>query len=133
MLCGGPSGGLLPPAKFDTPLLGGSLDPGGAALGAGGVVAIDDTMSIAAVVHHLAAYNAAESCGKCTPCREGTPRMRDLLASLRDGTAPADAIELLDALDEAMASASLCGLGQMAPLPYRSARTHFLAELTGSG
>ena len=55
--------------------------------------------------------------------------MRDLLADLRSGDAPADAIELLDALDEAMATASLCGLGQLAPLPYRSARTHFLDEL----
>ena len=83
-------------------------------------------MPLREVVYHLAAYNAAESCGKCTPCREGSPRMRDLLAS-----ANGDSIELLDALDEAMASASLCGLGQMAPLPYRSLRTHFIGELTG--
>jgi NADH:ubiquinone oxidoreductase subunit F (NADH-binding) len=59
--------------------------------------------------------------------------MRDLLGQIRDGEAPADAIELLDALDEAMSSASLCGLGQMAALPYRSARTHFLEVLTGAG
>jgi NADH:ubiquinone oxidoreductase subunit F (NADH-binding) len=130
-LCGGPSGGLMPASLFDTPLVGGALDRGGAALGAGGIVAIDDSMPVADVVHHLAAYNAAESCGKCTPCREGAPRMRDLLAGLRDGTAPDDAIELLDALDEAMATASLCGLGQLAPLPYRSARAHFLDELRG--
>ncbi len=132
-LCGGPSGGLLPQSRFDTPLLGGSLDAAGASLGAGGIVAIDDSIAIADVIHHLAAYNAAESCGKCTPCREGAPRMRDLLSALRTGNAPDDAIDLLDALDEAMASASLCGLGQMAPLPYRSARTHFLEELTRTG
>jgi NADH-quinone oxidoreductase subunit F len=134
-LCGGPSGGLIPPRLFDTPLLGGPLDAGGAALGAGGIVVIDDSFPIAEVVAHLATYNAAESCGKCTPCREGAPRMRDLLRDLaaRDTSrsAPGDAIELLDALDEAMSSASLCGLGQMAALPYRSARTHFLVELTG--
>ena len=130
-LCGGPSGGLMPATIFETPLLGGVLDAGGAALGAGGIVAIDDFMLIGDVVYQLAAYNAAESCGKCTPCREGAPRMRDLLDGLRQGTAPDDAIELLDALDEAIANASLCGLGQMAPLPYRSARTHFLGELTG--
>ncbi len=51
--------------------------------------------------------------------------MRDLLAAVAAGKAPADAIEQLDALGEAMAAASLCGLGQMAPLPYRSARVHF--------
>jgi NADH-quinone oxidoreductase subunit F len=129
-LCGGPSGGLLPEPRFDVPLVGGPLDPGGAALGAGGIVAIDDSMPIGAVVHHLAAYNAAESCGKCTPCREGAPRMRDLLAALGSGRAPADALELLQDLDETMAAASLCGLGQMAPLPYRSARLHFFEDLT---
>lgn len=130
VVCGGPSGGLLPPSRFDVPLLGGALDPGGASLGAGGIVAIDDSMPVRDVVYYLAAYNAAESCGKCTPCREGAPRMRDLIDALRSGTAPADAIDLLDALDEAMASASLCGLGQMAPLPYRSARLHFFDELS---
>jgi NADH-quinone oxidoreductase subunit F len=123
---------------FDTPLLGGPLDAGGAALGAGGIVVIDDSLPIAEVVAHLASYNAAESCGKCTPCREGTPRMRDLLRDAASGSAPADALELLDALDEALSSASLCGLGQMAALPYRSVRTHFLGELglgelTGGG
>ena len=133
IVAGGPSGGLLPPSGFDVPLLGGALDAGGAALGAGGLVVIDDSTPVLEVVRHLAAYNAAESCGKCTPCREGTPRMRDLLGQIRDGEAPADAIELLDALDEAMSSASLCGLGQMAALPYRSARTHFLEVLTGAG
>ncbi len=137
VVCGGPSGGLLPASRFETPLLGGSLDPalepggtpGGAALGAGGIVAIDDSMSVLEVVHHLAAYNAAESCGKCTPCREGTPRMRDLLAATRDGAPAGDSIEQLEALDEAMSLASLCGLGQMAPLPYRSLRRHFGREL----
>lgn len=132
-VCGGPSGGLMPEAMFDTPLVGGALDSGGAALGAGGIVAIDDSMPISEAVHHLAAYNAAESCGKCTPCREGAPRMRDLLAQLRDGTAPADAIDVLDSLDQALALGSLCGLGQLAPLPYRSARTHFLTELRTNG
>ena len=129
VLAGGPSGGLLPASLLDTPLLGGPLDAGGAALGAGGLVVIDDSLPVLEVVRHLAAYNAAESCGKCTPCREGAPRMRDLLGDLGRGDAPADAIELLDALDEAMSAASLCGLGQMAPLPYRSARTHFLGAL----
>jgi NADH:ubiquinone oxidoreductase subunit F (NADH-binding) len=130
-VCGGPSGGIMPESKFDTPLLGGALDPGGAALGAGGVVVIDDSIPLRDVIYELAAYNAAESCGKCTPCREGSPRMRELLAQLGNGGAPKDAVELLDALDEAMANASLCGLGQMAPLPYRSLRTHFVGELTG--
>ncbi|HLB23623.1 MAG TPA: NADH-ubiquinone oxidoreductase-F iron-sulfur binding region domain-containing protein [Dehalococcoidia bacterium] len=120
VLCGGPSGTLLPPGGLDVPLVPGGLDESGASPGAGGIVVIDESMSIREVVRHLTAYNARESCGKCTPCREGTARMRDVL----DGPG-ADALERLDELAEAVGAASLCGLGQMAPLPYLSARRHF--------
>jgi NADH:ubiquinone oxidoreductase subunit F (NADH-binding) len=125
-LCGGPSGGLLPPSSWDVPLLPGRLDDGGAALGSGGIVVIDDTMSVRDVVRHLTAYNAAESCGKCTPCREGTARMVELLDER-----PMDETGRLDELAEAISAASLCGLGQMAPLPYLSARRHFNGEFDG--
>jgi NADH-quinone oxidoreductase subunit F len=126
LLCGGPSGTLLPPALWDAPLAPGRLDESGASPGAGGIVAIDDSISIRDAVRHLTAYNADESCGKCTPCREGTARMRDLLDEF-----PADAATRLDELSEAVSAASLCGLGQMAPFPYLSARRHFAAELQG--
>jgi NADH-quinone oxidoreductase subunit F len=124
LLLGGPSGSLLPRSAWDAPLAPGKLDDSRASPGAGGIVAIDDTMSIRDVVRHLTAYNARESCGKCTPCREGTARMVDLL-----DTPPPDAAERLDELAEAVGAASLCGLGQMAPLPYVSARRHFAGEL----
>jgi NADH:ubiquinone oxidoreductase subunit F (NADH-binding) len=81
-------------------------------------------MAISDVVRELTAYNARESCGKCTPCREGTSRMVELL----DERAP-DAALQLDELADAVAAASLCGLGQMAPLPYLSARRCFAAEM----
>jgi NADH:ubiquinone oxidoreductase subunit F (NADH-binding)/NADH:ubiquinone oxidoreductase subunit E len=119
-LCGGPSGGLLPPSEWDVPLVPGRLGEGGASLGAGGIVVIDDSMSVRDVVRHLTAYNAEESCGKCTPCREGTVRMVELLDER-----PPDAVHQLDMLAETITAASLCGLGQMAPLPYLSARCHF--------
>ncbi|TAK72368.1 MAG: NADH-quinone oxidoreductase subunit E [Dehalococcoidia bacterium] len=124
LLCGGPSGTLLPPSAWDAPLAPGRLDAQGSSPGAGGIVAIDESMSIRDVVRELTAYNARESCGKCTPCREGNARMVELL----DARAP-DAAPQLDELAEAVASASLCGLGQMAPLPYLSARRYFAAEL----
>jgi NADH-quinone oxidoreductase subunit F len=127
VLCGGPSGGLLPPERLDIPITPGRLDDGGASLGSGGVIVIDDTMSIRDVVRHLTAYNALESCGKCTPCREGTARMVELL----DGATPARSSELGE-LAEAVAASSLCGLGQMAPLPYLSARRHFPDEFAAN-
>jgi NADH-quinone oxidoreductase subunit F len=125
-LCGGPSGSLLPPALWDAPFAPGRLDDAGASPGAGGIVVIDDAMPIRDVVRHLTAYNAKESCGKCTPCREGTARMRDILDE-----PSGDARQRLDELAEAVGAASLCGLGQMAPLPYLSARRYFPDELFG--
>ena len=68
---GGPSSGVLPPSILDTEIGPGMLHESGVILGAGGVVALDDRSSIPDVVRGLAAYNADESCGKCTPCREG--------------------------------------------------------------
>jgi NADH-quinone oxidoreductase subunit F len=126
-LCGGPSGSLLPPALWGAPFAPGRLDDAGASPGAGGIVVIDDAMPIRDVVRHLTAYNAKESCGKCTPCREGTARMRDILDE-----PSGDARQRLDELAEAVTAASLCGLGQMAPLPYLSARRYFPAELFGA-
>ncbi|MBI5290086.1 MAG: NAD(P)H-dependent oxidoreductase subunit E [Chloroflexi bacterium] len=124
VLCGGPSGTLLPPSLLDAPFAPGRLDDSGASPGAGGIVVIDDAMSIRDVVRHLTAYNARESCGKCTPCREGTARMLEAL-----GDARPDARQDLDDLSEAIQAASLCGLGQMAPLPYLSARRYFADQL----
>jgi NADH:ubiquinone oxidoreductase subunit F (NADH-binding)/NADH:ubiquinone oxidoreductase subunit E len=124
LLCGGPSGTLLPPSAWDAPLAPGRLDTHRASPGAGGIVAIDGAMSIRDVVRELTAYNARESCGKCTPCREGNVRMVELLESR-----PPDAAAQLDELAEAVGAASLCGLGQMAPLPYLSARRYFASEM----
>lgn len=120
---GGPSGGFLAPSAFDAPLLPGALDGHGAVLGAGGIVAIPERFGIGEALDVQAAYNAAESCGKCTPCREGSERMRDALRRLRSGDPRARAD--LDVLIPVIAQASLCGLGQMAPNPLTSARHQF--------
>ncbi|GIW12817.1 MAG: hypothetical protein KatS3mg062_0256 [Tepidiforma sp.] len=113
LLCGGPSGGFLPWDLAATPILPGRYHPTGAMLGAGGVVVLDWSSDIRRAALTMAAYNAEQSCGKCTPCREGAPLLLELLGSGR--TAEVD--ELADVLQHA----SLCGLGQMAPGPVRSA------------
>ena len=84
VVAGGPSGGLLPPDRFDAPIGPGLLDEAGAVLGSGGFVAFDDRLPVAEVVQIEADYNARESCGKCTPCREGGERLADALRRLRD-------------------------------------------------
>lgn len=120
VLCGGPSGGFLPPSELGRPLLPGPLHPTGAIAGSGSIVVLDSTSSVRQATLAMAAYNADESCGKCTPCREGLPRALDALAegSLAD----------LDELLEVVGVASLCGLGQMAPGPVRSALHFWPAE-----
>src|SRR5262249_32021362 len=83
MVLGGPSGIIVPPPDLDEPLVpGGRVNPG-----TGGLVALDETASVRDVIRTLLDFNTRESCGKCTPCREGTARLRDML----DAPAGADA------------------------------------------
>lgn len=112
LLCGGPSGGFLPGHLADRPVLPGRYHETGAMLGAGGVVVLEAPGDICRAALSMAAFNADESCGKCTPCREGTPLLLEGLTSGRGDLGP-----LLDAVQ----FASLCGLGQMATGPVRSA------------
>ena len=117
---GGPSGGFLAPENFDTPIAPGQMDGHGALLGAGGIIAIPQSFGIERALAVWARYNANESCGKCTPCREGSGRMADALA---EGNW-AD----IEALIPLIAAGSLCGLGQMAPNPITSARHQFSSD-----
>ena len=114
---------------FDTPIGPGLLHDSGVMLGAGGVIAIDERVGVLDVVRGLAAYNAAESCGKCTPCREGTPRMVAVVDRLMSGQGSASDLDELSYLAEVVNSASLCGLGQAAGNPITSALHFFGDEL----
>ncbi|MBI3455342.1 MAG: NAD(P)H-dependent oxidoreductase subunit E [Candidatus Rokubacteria bacterium] len=120
IVIGGPSGVVVPPAMLDVPLERPTLSPG-----TGGVVALDDSVSVLEVVRALMAFNAKESCGKCTPCREGTARMLGALDRLAAGTAGEADLGLLRDLADVVQIASLCGLGQAAPLSLKAAFEHF--------
>ena len=78
----------------------------------------------------LSQYNAAESCGKCTPCREGTPRIAEALGRLAAGQTRDSDIQDLRDLAEIVGAASLCGLGQMAGNPVTSL-LHFYGDMLG--
>ncbi|HUP36251.1 MAG TPA: NAD(P)H-dependent oxidoreductase subunit E [Candidatus Limnocylindria bacterium] len=117
---GGPSGILVPPRRFDEPLVpGGNPNPG-----TGGIAALHAGVPVAEAVRVLLDFNTRESCGKCTPCREGTARLRDML----DGSAPVDR-QAVTELADVVRVASLCGLGQAAPLSILSALGDFPGEL----
>jgi NADH:ubiquinone oxidoreductase subunit F (NADH-binding) len=123
VLVGGPSGSLIPPRLLDEPMVpGGEVSPG-----TGGVAALDDRTSLRDVVRTLLDFNTRESCGKCTPCREGTARLRDLLDRHDAGGDGAPGMPLGE-LCEVVRLASLCGLGQAAPLSILSALKEFPAE-----
>jgi NADH-quinone oxidoreductase subunit F len=126
VVIGGPSGLVVPPALLDTPLERPTLSPG-----AGGITALDDSVAVPDVVRTLLAFNAKESCGKCTPCREGTARMLVALDRLAAGAGDEADVALLRELGEVVQVASLCGLGQAAPLALRAGFEHFPSALAG--
>ena len=126
---GGPSSGVLPPTELDMELRPGMLHPSGVVMGAGGIMVMAEGVPVIDVVRQLAAYNAAESCGKCTPCREGTPRMVQVLDRLASGSGSTTDLEELRYLAEIIGAASLCGLGQMSGGPINSALHFFGDEL----
>lgn len=128
-LAGGPSGSILPTALADTPLDVRPLQEVGGVLGAGGLVALNDSRCPVDMVRAFVAYNSRESCGKCTPCREGTVRVLHLFDRLAAGEATADDLVTLDYLNDILAFGSLCGLGQMAPNPVRALLRHFPDEV----
>ena len=127
---GGPSSGVFPASMLDTPIKPGFLHESGVMLGAGAVIVMDDSMDALSVVRNLAQYNANESCGKCTPCREGTPRMVEMIDSMAEGKATQDDIDELSKLARLVNNASLCGLGQAAGNPILSGLHFFRDELT---
>ncbi len=129
---GGPSSGVFPPSMLDMAIKPGFLHESGVMLGAGGVIVIDDTLSALDVVRNLAWYNANESCGKCTPCREGTPRMAQTLDAMATGDATAEDVEDLAKLAQLVNAASLCGLGQAAGNPILSGLYFFGDEMAGN-
>ena len=126
---GGPSSGILPPSMIETPIAPGLLHESGEMLGAGGIVVLDERSNVIEVVKHLASYNANESCGKCTPCREGTPRIVEMIDDLNKDTDPEDDLNEMLHLSNIIGTASLCGLGQAAGNPVKSALFFFKEEI----
>ncbi|MEA2220404.1 MAG: hypothetical protein QOJ35_3030 [Solirubrobacteraceae bacterium] len=121
---GGPLGGILPASLLDTPFDFDELAAVGCMLGHGGIVAFDETIDMRALATHLLHFGAAESCGKCFPCRIGLRRAHELFA----GGEPVDRVRL-EALLETLELGSLCAHGGAMPAPIRSLLAHFPQEL----
>jgi bidirectional [NiFe] hydrogenase diaphorase subunit len=125
---GGPSGGCIPAALFDTPVDYESLGTVGSIMGSGGMVVMDDSTSMVDVARFYMEFCRDESCGKCIPCRVGTVELHGLLTAIVERRAtPAD-LERLEDLCDMVKHTSLCGLGQTAPNPVLSTLRFFRDE-----
>ena len=122
-LPGGASGGILPASLADTPLDFGTLDAYGCFIGSAAVIVLSQHDKARDAAANMLRFFADESCGQCTPCRVGTAKAAALLK------APVWDQALLEDLAQAMADASICGLGQAAPNPIRCVIKYFPQEI----
>ena len=128
---GGTSGGFIPEELLDTQIDFDSMGKIGATLGTGAVFVMDETRDIVDVIEKITKFFEHESCGKCTPCREGTKRMHEMVERFKAGTGTIEEMELMDTLGTVMSTACLCGLGQAAPAPVLTTLEHFRSDYTG--
>lgn len=125
---GGPSGGCLPEEMMDLEVDYDTLTGAGAMMGSGGLVVMDETTCMVDIARFFLNFTQSESCGKCTPCREGTKRMLEILTRITKGEGKEEDLDTLENLAYVVKSTSLCGLGQNAPNPVLATLKYFRHE-----
>ena len=125
---GGPSGGCLTAAHLDTPIDYDNLIALGSMMGSGGMIVMDEDNCMVDVARFFLDFTVDESCGKCTPCREGTKRMLEILDKICEGNGTLEDLTTLRELAESIKDSALCGLGQTAPNPVLSTLNNFYDE-----
>ncbi len=119
---GGPSGGCLTEELLDTEIDFDNLVSLGSMMGSGGMIIMDEDNCMVDIARFYLDFTCDESCGKCTPCREGTKRMMEILNKITEGKGELSDLDELDELAHYIKSSSLCGLGQTAPNPVLEQR-----------
>lgn len=122
---GGPAGGCLPAEYLDTPVDYDSLTAAGSIMGSGGMIVMDEETCMVDVAKFFLDFTQSESCGKCTPCREGTKIMLSILEKITSGKGEDGDMEKLERLANTIKNSSLCGLGQCAPNPVLTTLKYF--------
>ncbi len=125
---GGPSGGCIPESTLDTPIDYEEITKLGAIMGSGGLIVMDESSCMVDAARFFMEFCQEESCGKCTPCREGTKRMLEILTRICNGKGKDGDIELLEEMAPYVKDSSLCGLGQTAPNPVLTTIRYFRDE-----
>jgi NADH:ubiquinone oxidoreductase subunit F (NADH-binding)/NAD-dependent dihydropyrimidine dehydrogenase PreA subunit len=125
---GGPSGGCLFVDLIDLQVDFESLWDAGSMMGSGGMVIMDEDTCMVDIAKYFLGFTRDESCGKCTPCREGSKWMTDILTQICKGTATMGDLQKLEDLANEVAETSLCGLGESAPNPVLTTLQYFREE-----
>ena len=125
---GGPSGGCIPASLMDTPIDYDNLTAIGCMMGSGGLIVMDEDNCMVDIAKFFLDFTVDESCGKCTPCRVGTKRLREMLEKITDGKATLKDLDELEELCYYIKENSLCGLGQTAPNPVLATLKFFKDE-----
>ncbi|MBU4227299.1 NADH-quinone oxidoreductase subunit NuoF [bacterium] len=125
---GGPSGGCIPAEYLNVPIDYDTIKNLGAIMGSGGLIVMNEDKCAVDIARFFMDFCQEESCGKCTPCREGTKRMLEVLTNICEGKGKEGDIEFLEEIGEVIKDASLCGLGQTAPNPVLTTLRYFRDE-----
>ena len=125
---GGPAGGCIPESLLDLSLTFEGLTEAGAIMGSGGMIVLDNDTCMVDVAKYFLDFTTAESCGKCTPCREGNKIMLDILEKITQGEGEEKDLDTLERLANSIKTTSLCGLGQNAPNPIITTLRFFREE-----
>ncbi len=125
---GGPLGGCLPAQYLNTPVDFDSLQEAGAVMGSGGMIVVDEDTCMVELSRYFLTFAAAESCGKCVPCRVGGQRLLEALDRITKGKGSRKDLVTIREVSRQMMEISLCGLGQRTPGPVLAALQFFEAE-----
>jgi len=125
---GGPSGGCIPESFLDSRVDFDELAKLGSMMGSGGMIVMDEDTCMVDTARYFLDFLSDESCGKCTPCREGIKQMLDILTDICGGRGRGGDIELLEELSEVIKDTSLCALGATAPNPVLTTIQYFRDE-----
>lgn len=125
---GGPLGGCIPAEHLNVPIDYDTIKKLGALMGSGGLIVMNEDKCAVDMARFFMDFCQDESCGKCTPCREGTKRMLEVLTDICEGRGEEGDVELLEEMGEVIKDASLCNLGRAAANPVLSAICYFREE-----
>ncbi len=125
---GGPAGGFIPASMQDMEVDFEPLQKAGSIMGSGGMIVLSEDDCMVDIAKFYMAFSQEESCGKCTPCREGTTRILEILERITLGKGQPEDLDKLHRLSRLCQRTSLCGLGRAAPNPVLSSIKHFRDE-----